>query len=362
MRPLAAVYAEREPIMKFDVSFLQPKLEQMPVYAAAAETLGFDGLWVAETSSDPFLNLALAAEHTQSMKLGTAIAVAFPRSPAVLAYTAWDLQRFSRGRFILGLGPQVKAHNVLRFGVKWEKPVKKMRETIEATRAFWHSWQTGEPLDYVGEFFKLSLMTPFFNPGPIDFPPPPIYIAAVNEQMLRLAGSHCDGVHIHALHTTKYLRELALPEIEAGLARSGRTRADFSINASVFVIPTDNAKEARATEAHVRQQLSFYMSTPAYRPVLAAHGWEDVSERLGKMARDGQWDEMNDMLTDEMLETFAVVGRWAELPEIIQARYGDLVDRVGYYLPFEPGVNDAGWRNTIYGFKRLGRQSRRTRR
>jgi probable F420-dependent oxidoreductase len=345
--------------MKFDVSFLQPKLEHMPVYATAAETLGFDGLWVAETNTDPFLNLALAAEHTQGMTLGTAIAVAFPRSPAVLAYTAWDLQRFSRGRFVLGLGPQVKAHNVLRFGVKWEKPVKKMRETIEAIRAFWHCWQTGEPLDYVGEFFKLTLMTPFFNPGPIDFPPPPIYIAAVNEQMLRLAGSHCDGVHIHALHTVKYLREVALPEIEAGLARGGRSRADFCVNTSVFVIPTDEPKQAREAEAHVRQQLSFYMSTPAYRPVLAAHGWEGVSEELGKLARDGQWAEMDRLLTDEMLDTFAVIGRWAELPEIIQARYGDLVDRIGYYLPFEPGANDAGWRNSIYEFKRLGRAKRR---
>ena len=216
-----------------------------------------------------------------------AIAVAFPRSPAILAYTAWDLQRYSRGRFVLGLGPQVKAHNVLRFGVKWEKPVAKMRETIEAIRAFWHTWQTGAPLDYAGEFFKLMLMTPFFDPGPIDYAPPPIYIAAVNEQMLRLAGSHCDGVHIHALHTTRYLREVALPEIESGLAKSGRTRAGFTINTAVFAIPTDDPAEARAAEAHVRQQLSFYMSTPAYRAVLELHGWQDVAGQLGQMARAG---------------------------------------------------------------------------
>ena len=337
--------------MKFDVSFLQPKLEQMPAYAAAAETLGFDGFWVAETNSDPFLNLALAAEHTSNITLGTAIAVAFPRSPAVLAYTAWDLQRYSRGRFILGLGPQVKAHNVLRFGVKWEKPVKKMRETIEAVRAFWHCWQTGAPLDYVGEFFKLALMTPFFNPGPIDYPPPPIYIAAVNEQMLRLAGSHCDGVHIHALHTARYLREVALPEIEAGLARRCRSRADFAVNTSIFAIPTDDPAEARAAEAHVRQQLSFYMSTPAYRTVLELHGWQEVADQLGQLARGGQWDAMGGLISDEMLDAFAVTGRWAELPAIIRARYGDLLDRVGYYLPFEPGANDAGWAASIRGFR-----------
>ncbi len=339
--------------MKFDVSFLQPRLENISVYAAAAENLGFDGFWVAETNSDPFLNMALAAEHSAKLTLGTAIAVAFPRSPAILAYTAWDLQRFSRGRFVLGLGPQVKAHNVLRLGVKWEKPVKKMRETIEAIRAFWDCWQNDRPLEYAGEFFKLALMTPFFNPGPIDYPPPPVYIAAVNEQMLRLAGSHCDGVHIHALHTVPYLREVAMPEIEAGMARTGRRRADFTVNTSVFVIPTDTPEEAQWAEAHVRQQLSFYMSTPAYRAVLALHGWEEAGDRLGQMARAGQWDEMPRLITDEMLDAFAVIGRWYELPEIIHARYGDLLDRVGYYLPFEPGRNEMGWRNSIDGFKRM---------
>jgi probable F420-dependent oxidoreductase len=339
--------------MKFDVTFLQPRLEQMPAYAAAAEALGFDGFWAAETTGDPFLNLTLAAEHSRRMTLGTAIAVAFPRSPATLAYLAWDLQRFSRGRFVLGLGTQVKAHNVLRFGVKWEKPVKKMRETIEAIRALWDCWQNGTPLDYTGEFFKLMLMTPFFDPGPIDYPRPPITIAAVNEQMLRLAGSHCDGVHIHALHTVKYLLELALPAIETGLARGGRSRADFTINTAVFAVPTDDPAEARAAEAHVRQQLSFYMSTPAYRAVLALHGWELVSEQLGQLARAGQWDAMSRLISDDMLDAFAVSGTWAELPGIVHARYGDLLDRVGYYLPYEPGRNDAGWSATIAGFKQL---------
>ncbi len=287
------------------------------------------------------------------MTLGTAIAVAFPRSPATLAYTAWDLQRFSGGRFVLGLGTQVKAHNVLRFGVKWEKPVKKMRETIEAIRAFWDCWQNGTPLDYTGEFFKLMLMTPFFDPGPIDVPPPPIYIAAVNEQMLRLAGSHCDGVHLHALHTVRYLDELALPALAEGMARTGRSRDGFTVNASVFVIPTDDPGEAEAAEAHVRQQLSFYMSTPAYKAVLALHGWEATSAALGQMAREGKWAEMGDTLTPEMVDTFAVRGTWAELPDRIHARYGDRLDRVSYYLPFVPDQNDAGWQATIDRFHAL---------
>jgi probable F420-dependent oxidoreductase len=337
--------------MKFDTTILHPKLEEMVAYAKAAEDLGFDGIWAAETNGDPFLNLTLAAEHTNRVTLGTAIAVAFPRSPAVLAYTAWDLARYSRGRFVLGLGTQVKAHNRLRFGVPWEKPVKKMRETIEAIRAFWDCWQNGRPLEYAGEFFKLTLMTPFFNPGPIDVPPPPIYIAAVNPQMLRLAGSHADGVHIHALHTARYLEEVAMPEIEAGLARSGRSREGFTVVTAVFVIPTDDAEEARAAESFVRQQLAFYMSTPAYRAVLALHGWEETSKQLGELARDGRWDDMSRLISDEILETFAVSGTWAGLPGRIEQRYGRLLDRVGYYLPFIPGESDGHWRASITGFK-----------
>ena len=216
---------------------------------ARRKVLGFQGIWTAETQVDPFLPLAIAAEHTERANIGTAIAVAFARSPATLAYLAWDLQRYSNGRFILGLGPQVKAHNVLRFGVKWEKPVKKMRETIEAIRAFWHTWQTGAPFRYVGEFFKLALMTPFFNPGPLDVPAPPIYIAAVNKLMLRLAGSHCEGVHIHALHTVKYLDEIALPELAVGWQRGGKERPDFRLNAAVFVVPTDDPQFAAEVEA-----------------------------------------------------------------------------------------------------------------
>jgi probable F420-dependent oxidoreductase len=337
--------------VKFDVTFLQARLEEAPALARAAESLGFDGFWLAETSSDPFLNLTLAAEHSRALTLGTAIAVAFPRSPAILAQSAWDLQRFSGGRFVLGLGTQVKAHNVLRFGVKWEKPVKKMRETIEAIRAFWHCWQTGEPLDYTGEFFKLVLMTPFFNPGPIDTPPPPIYIAAVNEQMLRLAGSHCDGVHLHALHTVKYLDEVARPALAEGMARSGRSRENFTVTTAVFAIPTDDTAEERAAEAHVRQQLSFYMSTPAYRVVTDLHGWSDVSAQLGRLALDQQWEAMAALISDEMLAEFAVRGAWAELPGLVRAKYGDRLDRVSYYLPFVPGANDAGWAASIAGFK-----------
>lgn len=339
--------------MKFDTTLLFHDLNQMAEHAQTAESLGFDGLWTAETQNDPFLPLVLAAEHSSNINLGTAIAVAFPRSPAILAYMAWDLARYSQGRFILGLGPQVKAHNVLRFGVKWEKPIKKLRETILAVRAFWGCWQHDEPLDFVGEFFKLKLMTPFFNPGPHDWPDVPIYIAAVNEQMLRLAGEVCDGVHIHALHSVKYLEEYALPHVETGLAKSGRSRDSFAVNTAVFAVPTDDPDYAAWAENHARQQIAFYLSTPAYRVLARLHGWEAVAQQLSQMARDGRWDEMPALIDDNILSELAVTGAWAELPRLIQAKYGALLDRVSYYLPFEPGQNEEGWRASIAGFKKL---------
>jgi probable F420-dependent oxidoreductase len=336
--------------MKIDTMLLTPKLAEMAAFAGAAEELGFDGIWTAETQADPFLPLTLAVEHTQQANVGTAIAVTFPRSPATLAHLAWDLQRYSNGRFILGLGPQVKAHNVLRFGVKWEKPVKKMRETIEAIRAFWRTWQTGEPFRYVGEFFKLTLMTPFFNPGPLEVPPPPIYIAAMNKLMLRLAGSHCEGVHIHALHTLKYLDEIALPELEIGWERSGKGREDFTLASAVFVVPTDDPQFAASIEQHVRQQISFYLSTPAYRLLAELHGWEEQARQLSLAARDKEWERMPAMISDQILNTLAIFGTWAELPGMIKEKYGSRLDRISYYLPYVPGQNEEGWKVTIAGF------------
>ncbi|HFE65778.1 MAG TPA: TIGR03617 family F420-dependent LLM class oxidoreductase [Chloroflexi bacterium] len=338
--------------MKFDTTLLVHDLGEMAACTAAAETLGFDGLWTAETNHDPFLPLTLAAEHSQRLTLGTAIAVTFPRSPTVLAQLAWDLAKFSHGRFILGLGPQVKAHNVYRFGVPWEKPVKKMREYIQAIRAVWDCWQNGTPLRFQGEFFNLKLMTPFFNPGPLDYPNPPIYIAAVNKQMLQLAGELCDGVHLHALHSVKYLDEFALPHIEAGMAKSGRQRNEFGVTTAVFAIPTDDPEYAAWAESHVKQQIAFYMSTPAYRVLAQLHGWEETAAQLSELAQHGRWPDMPTLINDDILDTLAVRGTWSELPDIIREKYGRRLTRVGYYLPFIPGQNDAGWQATIAGFNR----------
>lgn len=342
--------------MKFDVTLLSHNLNNMPQMAQTAESLGFDGLWTAETNHDPFFPLLLGAEHSQTLQLGTAIAVAFPRTPAILAQMAWDLAKFSNGRFRLGLGTQVRAHNVLRLGARWDKPLKQMRETILAIRAFWECWQNDKPLNFVGEYFKLKLMTPFFNPGPIEQPHIPIYVAAVNQGMLRLAGELCDGVHIHALHSVKYLQEFALPHLEAGLQKNGRSRQNISINTAVFAIPTDDSDYAQWAENHVKQQISFYLSTPAYRVLAELHGWEETAVQLSQLAREGQWNKMPNLINDNILDVMAVRGTWAELPQIIHKKYGSLLDRVSYYLPFNPDENLADWQATIIGFKQLRRR------
>ncbi len=341
--------------MKIDTALLVTDLNQMPALTRAAEEMNFDGIWTFETAHDPFLPLVLAAEHSRRLSLGTSIAVAFSRSPAVLAYMGWDLARFSHGRFIMGLGSQVKGHNERRFGVKWEKPVKKLREVILAIRAIWDCWQNHTELNFRGEYFKLTLMTPFFSPEPHEYPHIPIYIAGVNRLMCRLAGELCQGFHVHPLHSSRYLREVILPNVELGLVKSGRRREDIMLSSSIFVIPTDDTQPQARYESEVRQQISFYASTPQYKPVFEIHGWGDVADQLRVLAAQGRWNDMPSLINDEILWTFSLRGTWAELPGKVQGKYGVLLDRVSYYFPFAPGQSDDGWRATIAGFKRDGK-------
>ena len=338
--------------MKFDVSLLVHDLSQMPALARLADDLGFDGIWTFETSHEPYLPLVLAAEHSGRLSLGTSIAVAFPRSPTITAQIAWDLARYSKGRFILGLGTQVKGHNERRFGIKWERPVAKMRDYILAVRAVWDSWQHQTPLNYQGEFYKLTLMTPFFSPAPHEFDSIPIFVAGVNRRMCELAGELCEGFHVHPLHTTRYLQERILPNIEIGLAKSGRKRSAIELSSSVFVIPTDDAAQAVKYEADVRQQIAFYASTPPYRPVFEIEGWSDAADQLKALASRGEWSAMPLLITDEMLNRFALRGRWEDLPVLLRQKYSGLLDRVSYYFPLVPGENEAGWRATSAGIKR----------
>jgi probable F420-dependent oxidoreductase len=329
--------------MKIDAALTNVNLSEMPTAAQAAEAIGFDAVWTSETQHEAFLPLPLVAEHTQHIQFGTAIAVAFARSPTILAHIAWDLAAQSGGRFILGLGTQVKAHVERRFGMKWESPAPKLRETILALRAIWECWQNGTPLNFRGDFYKLTLMTPFFNPGPIQTPHVPIFIAGVNTALCRLAGELADGFHVHPFHTAKYLRESVLPAIEAGAAKTGRTRRDVQLSASVFVVTNDTEREM------VRAQVSFYASTPSYRPVMEHHGWGEVGERLSRLASRGQWGEMPREISDEMLAEFAVVGMPSELPAKLHDKYSGLLDRVTLYLPFVPGENDERWRTLVTG-------------
>ncbi len=338
--------------MKFDAGLLVQDLSQVAALARFAEKASFDGLWTFETAHDPFLPLAVAAEHSQRLSLGTSIAVAFARSPAVLAYVSWDLARFSKGRFILGLGTQVKGHNERRFGVKWEKPVEKMREVILATRAIWDCWQNQTPLDFRGEFFKLNLMTSFFSPAPHDYHRIPIFIAGVNRRMCQLAGELCDGFHAHPLHTVRYLKETVAPNLQAGLSKEGRRRETFELSSSTFVIPTDDPKQASAYELEVCRQISFYASTPTYRPVFEIEGWGATADKLNRMAARGQWNEMPALITDEMLDAFVLRGGWGELPKKVLQKYSGLLDRVSYYFPITPGENEDRWKATVAGFKR----------
>jgi probable F420-dependent oxidoreductase len=328
--------------MYFDANLIPTSLTNIRAFAQAAERLGFDALWVSETMHDPFLASALIAEHTRRMQFGSAIAVAFARSPATLAYTAWDLAQASRGRFILGLGTQVKAHIERRFGMLWpESPVNKLREQIAAIRAFWKTWQNGEPLDQRGEYYKLTLMSPFFNPGPIGNPGIPIFIAGVNTGLARLAGEMADGFNVHPFHSPRYLREVILPGIEQGAAKAGRTRADVQVFVTAFVATTP------AEQSFCRQQIAFYASTPSYRPVMALHGWESTAERLSSLAGRGLWGEMPALIEDEMLETFALVGSPEQIPGALVGRYRNLADRLSLYSPFIIGERDDFWRDII---------------
>ncbi len=341
--------------MKIDATLPPVPLTSVPQIARSAEEIGFDALWSTETIHDPFLPGALIAEHTQRLNFGTAVAIAFSRSPANLAYTAWDLSQMSGGRFILGLGTQVKAHIVRRYGMPWpDSAVGKLREQIGAIRSFWKTWQTGERLDFRGEYYRLSLMTPFFNPGLISHPDIPIYIAGVNTGLARLASEVADGFLVHPLHTSRYLQEVLIPTINQGLTKVGKSRCDFNISATVFVVilPSgDISSISPGEDSFVRAQISFYASTPSYKPVMALHGWEDIAQKLSELAHLGQWGEMPSLIDNQILSTVAIVSTAKDLPEKLKERYKDKVDRLGLYLPFIPGEQDIFWKELVNGLK-----------
>jgi probable F420-dependent oxidoreductase len=324
--------------MKFDVTIFPKDLNATPDLAKKVENMGFDGLWTAEAQHHPFLPLALAAHFTDKIELGTAIAVAFPRSPMVMAQTAWDLAAQSNGRFILGLGTQIAVHIVKRFSSEWSgKPVSQLRDYILAMRAIWNTFQNGGSLRFRSEHYSFGVLPPFFNPGEIENPDIPIYIAGVGAPLSRLAGELAQGFHVHSFHTRKYLQELTIPAIEEGAKKAGRSREDISLScAAIFVVTGRNKEEIQRNTIEMKSQIGFYASTPSYRKVLEIHDWGDFGDRMNQMTKEGKWDEMWKEVPDEILHEFAVVAPPDELPYAVRERYEGLLDRVGYYLPFEP--------------------------
>ncbi len=337
--------------MKLDTGLAVNSLAEVATAVRAAEEMGFDAVWTQENRHDPFMPLAVAATTTSQINLGTAIALAFPRSPMSLAYTAWDLQASSNGRFILGLGTQVKGHNERRYSVKWSSPGPKLRELILALRAIWDCWQNGSRLNFTGRFYTFTLMTPAFSPEQITHPQIPIYIAGVNPYICCLAGELADGFHAHPFHSAKYLREIVVPQIEVGAKKAGRSRKDITLASSAFVIMGDSQKEMAEMRERVRRQIAFYASTRTYKPVLDAHGWGEVCPRLNEKAAKGEWSAMAQDITDEMLAEFTVTGSPEEVPGLLKAKYTGLLDRVAFYYPDPPGQNDARWRKIVEAFK-----------
>ena len=324
--------------MKFDAALPPTHLKDVPAIAKAAEELGFDALWTQETQHDPFLPFPLIAEHTSRLKMGTAIAVSFARSPANLAYTAWDLAAQSGGRFMLGLGTQVKAHIERRFGQTWPESVTgKLREQIQVIRGLWDCWQNGTRLNVRGEYYKITLMSPFFNPGLIEHPNIPIFIAGVNTGLARLAGEMCDGFHVHPFHTPRYLTEVLLPAIDEGAEKESKMRKDVAVSVTAFVATApEDANFARA-------QIAFYASTPSYRAVMDLHGWGATAEQLSAHAAKGEWAEMPMLITDEMLNEFCLVTDEENLAAALRSRYDGIADRLALYTPFVPGEKDEWW-------------------
>lgn len=328
--------------MKIDGSFTfsseLTSTEQVKNEFIRCERLGFDGVNAAEIGNDPFQLLTLGADATRSIELRTGIAVAFARSPMTLAYTAHDLNMYSRGRFTLGLGSQIQAHITKRFGMPWHGPAKQMGEFIRALRAIWACWYDGEPLEFRGEYYRHTLMTPDFTPRNLVWGRPRVVMAAVGPLMIETAARDADGIIIHTFGTQKYIEEEILPRIDATLAASGKTRAEFEVALPPFIVTGETEESFEKSREQVRYRIAFYASTPAYKRVLDCHDWGGIQPHLNRLSKGGGWDKMSALISDEMLDTFAVVGEPLAVAAQIRTRYGHLVDRVNLENNLPDGV------------------------
>jgi probable F420-dependent oxidoreductase len=308
--------------------------------ASALERRGYDCCWTAEINHDPFLPLVLAAEHTETIELGTSIAVAFARNPMTVANIGWDLQAYSEGRFILGLGSQIKPHIENRFSMPWGKPVGRMREFVLALREIWSCWQTRTKLAFEGDFYTHKLMTPMFTPEPLTHGFPKVFVAAVGEAMTEMCGEVADGLLAHAFTTKRYFEEVTTPALLRGMERSGRKRSEFELSCPLFVVTGEDDAELAANAVGTPKQIAFYASTPAYRRVLELHGWGELQTDLHRMSKEGQWDAMGALIDDEILSEFAVVAPLSGVARAVRDRCDGVIDRV--LVGFPPSVDDAG--------------------
>ncbi len=318
------------------------ELDKVGAQAQELEEMGYSGIMTAETSHDPFFPLLVAAQNTERVELVTSIAVAFARTPMILANIGHDLNAVSKGRFVLGLGSQIKPHITKRFSMPWSSPAARMREFILAMRAIWATWHEGKPLEFTGKFYTHTLMTPFFTPTDTAYGPPKVFLAAVGPMMTEVAGEVADGIIIHAFTTEKYLRETTLPALEKGFAKAGKSRQDFEISYPVFVVTGKTEEELAEATLNTRRQIAFYGSTPAYKPVLDSIGFGDLQGELNAMSKQGRWEEMGTLITDDILTAFAVVGEPGSVAGQIKSRYGDIIDRTSAAyanIPKEDRVN-----------------------
>jgi probable F420-dependent oxidoreductase len=322
--------------------------EKMGERARQVEEDGYDGAWSAETGHDPLLILAAAAPHTERLELGTGIVVAFGRSPMITATMANDVQLLSKGRLMLGLGSQIKPHIEKRYSMPWSHPAARMREYILAMRAIWGSWNDGTKLDFRGEFYTHTLMTPFFNPGPNPYGQPKVFLAAVGELMTEVAGEVADGMLVHGFTTERYFREVTMPAIDRGLAKAGRSRETFQVSYPGFVITGNEAERETATKG-VKAQIAFYGSTPAYRPVLELHGWGELQTELNGLSKRGEWGKMADLITDDIVDAFAVTAEPDRVAGKVMERFGGVVDRFSFYAPYQ--LEHGKWSEVLAGFR-----------
>ncbi|MDA3038474.1 MAG: TIGR03617 family F420-dependent LLM class oxidoreductase [Actinomycetota bacterium] len=319
--------------MKIVANLPNNDLNTVPEFIARAEQAGFDGVTVAENAHNPFLPLAVAAVHSSRIELATGVAIAFPRSPMMMANNAWDLQAASNGRFVLGIGSQVKAHIERRFSTPWSAPAPRMRDYVQALHAIWATWTTGEPLNFEGQHYRFNLMTPNFTPEPIDAPPPPVKLSAVGPAMLRLSGEVANGVSLHPFCTRDYALNQILPRLGEGMERTGRRREDFEISGGGFVATGATDEDVAMMVEWVRYRIGFYGSTRAYWPVLVEHGLEELGQKLNEMSRRNEWDKMAGEITDDVVHLFAAVARHDQLPTAIAERFGGVADSVAFTDP-----------------------------